>query len=103
MGKSNRVALAAAAAAVFYGAIAKAELTQLAFRFDPAPGPGGGSFLSFVLPAINSNGVGAFNSSITGSPTGSSKGIFRSDGSDLTNMFRTVQNAPGTGGGQFSD
>ena len=69
MGKSNRVALAAAAAAVFYGTIAKAELTQLALRFDPAPGAGGGSILGFVLPGINSNGVGAFNSSITGSPT----------------------------------
>jgi hypothetical protein len=75
----------------------------LALRFDAAPGPGGGSFISFVIPAININGVGVFNSTINGSPSGSSEGIFRSDGSGPISLFRTLQNAPGTGGGQFSD
>ena len=78
-------------------------LTQVARGGQAAPG-GNGSFSSFdSRPALNDAGQAAFRGILTGTSDGQSdnEGIYRGDGTTLTQVARTGQAAP-DGNGSFS-
>ncbi|HEV8292296.1 MAG TPA: choice-of-anchor tandem repeat NxxGxxAF-containing protein, partial [Tepidisphaeraceae bacterium] len=96
----NAAALALAALAISSG-VARAELTPLVQSFaTPVPGPGGGQFFEFYLPAMNSAGVASFKGDVN--VTTSNTGIFRTDGANIVSIARAGQTAPGAGLGTFS-
>ena len=78
-------------------------LTQIVRRGQAAP-DGNGSFSFFGSPALNDAGQVAFNGSLTGTSGGfnDDSGIFRGDGTTLTQVARAGQAAP-DGNGSFSD
>jgi hypothetical protein len=67
-----------------------------------APGPGGGLFSAIQAPALSGSGECGFYSSLTSTTDGSTRGVFRGDGSGVSAVARQLQAAPGAGGGTFS-
>ncbi len=72
-------------------------LAQLARQGDPAPG--GGTFVNFTSPSINSGGQVAFQATVSGGGSGGS-GIFLASGGTITKIARNGDPAPG--GGTFA-
>jgi len=75
--------------------------TAIAREKWAATGTGGGTFVNFGWPALNASGQAAFYATLTGTTDGSTRGIFRGDGSTTTAIAREKWAAPGTGGGTF--
>jgi hypothetical protein len=74
----------------------------VAFDGDPAPGTGGGTYLSFVVPdsfSINDSGDVAFEALVTVL----TESVFAASGGTDRAVALLGDTAPGTGGGSYSD
>lgn len=78
----------------------RTETKVIATTGDPAP-DGNGRFAAFDAPFLNSSGTVAFRASLSGNGNDSDEGIYRGDGTTLSQVARTPQVVPG-GDGVFS-
>jgi len=105
--RAGRLALCLAATAALSASRGWADTTSVLVQtgVTTAPGAGGGTISTLPeMPAINSSGQMSFLSNLVGSADGANKAFIRVEpNGSLTPLMRTLEAAPGAGGGTFNN